>query len=199
VHADEALRRMSRVFDAMYAKCGHLSVAPETLFKSTLLMALDSVRSERLFCEMLENNLLFRWLLALCIDEAAFDHSTFSKNRERLPAHRVAPRFPSMIVRIARHRGLASEQYVSVDGTLIDAWASMTSVRRNDGGHGGVGRKSGGRPQGRAAPQRYARRHVDQRVEAEQIDAALQQCIEPRQRDARRAGRRHLRAPGSCT
>ena len=144
VFADEALRRMSRVFNQMYADGGRLSVPPETLLKSTLLMALYSVRSERLFCEMLEYNLLFRWFLALGIDDAAFDHSTFSKNRERLLAHRVAPRFLGMIVRIARRKGLVSDEHFSVDGTLIDAWASMKSVRPKDGGDGGVG---GGNPE----------------------------------------------------
>jgi len=144
VYADEALRRMSRVFNAMYADGGRLSVPPETLLKSTLLMALYSVRSERLFCEMLEYNLLFRWFLALGIDDAAFDHSTFSKNRQRLLAHRVAPRFLGMIVRIARRKGLVSDEHFSVDGTLIDAWASMKSVRPKDGGDGGVG---GGNPE----------------------------------------------------
>jgi len=144
VYADEALRRMSRLFNAMYAEGGRLSVPPETLLKSSLLMALYSVRSERLFCEMLEYNLLFRWFLAMGIDDAAFDHSTFSKNRERLLAHRVAPRFLGMIVRMARRKGLVSDEHFSVDGTLIDAWASMKSVRPKDGGGGGVG---GGNPE----------------------------------------------------
>lgn len=144
VYADEALRRMSRVFNAMYADGGRQSVPPETLLKSTLLMALYSVRSERLFCEMLEYNLLFRWFLGLGIDDSAFDHSTFSKNRQRLLAHRVAPRFLGMIVRIARRKGLVSDEHFSVDGTLIDAWASMKSVRPKDSGDGGVG---GGNPE----------------------------------------------------
>ena len=144
VYADEALRRMSRVFNQMYAEGGRRSVPPETLLKSTLLMALYSVRSERLFCERLEYKLLFRWFLAMGIDEVAFDHSTFSKNRERLLAHRVAPRFLGMIVRIARRKGLVSDEHFSVDGTLIDAWASMKSVRPKDGSDGGVG---GGNPE----------------------------------------------------
>ncbi|MDZ7651350.1 MAG: IS5 family transposase [Burkholderiaceae bacterium] len=143
IYADEALRRMSRVFNQMYADGGRLSVPPETLLKSSLLMALYSVRSERLFCEMLEYNLLFRWFLAMGIDDAVFDHSTFSKNRQRLLAHRVAPRFLGMIVRMARRKGLVSDEHFSVDGTLIDAWASMKSVRPKDGGDGGVG---GGNP-----------------------------------------------------
>lgn len=144
VYADEALRRLSRVFNAMYADGGRLSVPPETLLKSSLLMALYSVRSERLFCEMLEYNLLFRWFLAMGIDDAVFDHSTFSKNRQRLLEHRVAPRFLGMIVRIARRKGLVSDEHFSVDGTLIDAWASMKSVRPKDGGDRGVG---GGNPE----------------------------------------------------
>lgn len=144
IYADEALRRMSRVFNQMYADGGRQSVPPETLLKSSLLMALDSVRSERLFCEMLEYNLLFRWFLAMGIDDAAFDHSTFSKNRQRLLEHRVAQRFLGMIVRIARRKGLVSDEHFSVDGTLIDAWASMKSVRPKDGGDGGVG---GGNPE----------------------------------------------------
>jgi transposase len=140
IYADEALRRMSRVFNRMYAVGGRLSVPPETLLKSSLLMALYSVRSERLFCEMLEYNLLFRWFLAMGIDDAAFDHSTFSKNRQRLLEHRVAPRFLGMIVRMAQRKGLVSDEHFSVDGTLIDAWASMKSVRPKDGGtDGGVG------------------------------------------------------------
>jgi len=133
VYADEALRRMSGTFNAMYAQDGRWSVPPETLLKSTLLMALYSVRSERLFCEMLEYNLLFRWFLAMGIDDAAFDHSTFSKNRQRLLKQQVAPRFLGMIVRIARRQGLVSDEHFSVDGTLIDAWASMKSVRATAG------------------------------------------------------------------
>jgi transposase len=144
VYADEALRRMSWVFNQMYADGGRVSVPPETLLKSTLLMALYSVRSERLFCEMPEYNLLFRWFLAMGIDDAAFDHSTFSKNRQRLLEHRVAQRFLGMIVRMARRKGLVGDEHFSVDGTLIDAWASMKSVRPRDGGDGGVG---GGNPE----------------------------------------------------
>ena len=144
VYADEALRRMSRVFNQMYADSGRLSVPPGTLLKSSLLMALYSVRSERLSCEMLEYKLLFRWFLAMGIDDAAFDHSTFSKNRQLMLEHRAAPSFLGMIVRMARRKGLVSDEHFSVDGTLIDAWASMKSVRPKDGGEGGVG---GGNPE----------------------------------------------------
>jgi transposase len=137
VYADEALRRMSRVFSQMYSERGRDSVPPETLLKSTLLMALYSVRSERLFCEMLDYNLLFRWFLGMSIDDASFDHSTFSKNRARLLSHKVAPRFLGVIVRMARRKNLVSDEHFTVDGTLIDAWASMKSFKRKDGSSGG--------------------------------------------------------------
>ena len=136
-YAEEALRRMSPVFGRMYSERGRDSVPPETLLKSTLLMALYSVRSERLFCEMLDYNLLFRWFLGMSIDEASFDHSTFSKNRARLLSHRVAPRFLGVIVRMARRKGLVSDEHFTVDGTLIDAWASMKSFKAKDGSSGG--------------------------------------------------------------
>jgi len=137
IYADEALRRMSRVFSQMYSERGRDSVPPETLLKSTLLMALYSVRSERLFCEMLDYNLLFRWFLGMSIDEASFDHSTFSKNRARLLSHKVAPRFLGIIVRMARRKNLVSDEHFTVDGTLIDAWASMKSFKKKDGLPGG--------------------------------------------------------------
>ncbi len=138
-YADEALRRMSRVFNQMYSDRGRDSVPPETLLKSTLLMALYSVRSERLFCEMLDYNLLFRWFLGMSIDDASFDHSSFSKNRARLLSHRVAPRFLGMIVRMARRKNLVSDEHFTVDGTLIDAWASMKSFKRKDESSDGDG------------------------------------------------------------
>jgi len=137
VYADEALRRMSRVFSQMYSERGRDSVPPETLLKSTLLMALYSVRSERLFCEMLDYNLLFRWFLGMSIDDASFDHSTFSKNRARLLSHKVAPRFLGVIVRMARRKNLVSDEHFTVDGTLIDAWASMKSFKKKDGSSDG--------------------------------------------------------------
>ncbi len=145
VYADEALGRMSRVFNQMYSERGRDSVPPETLLKSTLLMALYSVRSERLFCEMLDYNLLFRWFLGMSIDDAGFDHSTFSKNRARLLSHRVAPRFLGMIVRIAKRKNLVSDEHFTVDGTLIDAWASMKSFKSKDKPPGG-GDGSGSNP-----------------------------------------------------
>src|SRR3989337_4038519 len=91
--ADAVLGAMSAQFDAMYAAVGRPSIAPERLLKATLLIALSSVRSDRLFCEMLDYNMLFRWFLDMGLEEASFDHSTFSKNRSRLIEHEIAKGF----------------------------------------------------------------------------------------------------------
>ena len=130
--ADEALVELSPVFDAMYSKRGRHSIPPERLLKATLLMALHSVRSERLFCEQLDYNLLYRWFLNMDLDEPSFDHSTFSFNRERLLEHDVAQQFFAAVVSQAQARGLTSSEHFSADGTLIEAWASLKSFRPKD-------------------------------------------------------------------
>lgn len=127
--AEEALVELSPVFDAMYSQRGRHSIPPERLLKATLLMALHSVRSERLFCEQLDYNLLYRWFLNMDQDERSFDHSTFSFNRERLLKHEVAQQFFAAVVSQAKARGLTSSEHFSADGTLIDAWASLKSFR----------------------------------------------------------------------
>ena len=127
--ADEALAALSPTFDAMYSKVGRPSIPPERLLKSTLLMAFYSVRSERLFCEQLDYNLLFRWFLDMDGVEESFDHSTFSRNRERLLEHEVAAKFLAAVVETARDAGLMSDEHFTVDGTLIEAWASLKSFR----------------------------------------------------------------------
>lgn len=104
---DTALEAMSADFQAMYSHTGRPSIAPERLLKATLLMALYSVRSDRLFCETLDYNLLFRWFLDMDLESSAFDHSTFSKNRERLIEHDIAKGFFAQVVRQARGRSLA--------------------------------------------------------------------------------------------
>ncbi len=129
---DEALKQLSPTFDAMYAEGGRRSIPPETLLKSTLLMALYSVPSERAFCEQLDYNLLWRWFLDMNIVDESFDHSTFSANRERLLEHDVAAQFLGAVVRQARHYGLMSKEHFTVDGTLIDAWASVKSFKKKD-------------------------------------------------------------------
>ncbi len=130
--ADRALVQLGEVFEAMYAESGRPSVPPERLLKSQVLIALYSVRSDRQFCEQLEYNLLFRWFLDMEMDEPSFDASTFSRNRERLIRHEVAERFLAAIVEQARKDRLLSSEHFSVDGTLIEAWASLKSFRPKD-------------------------------------------------------------------
>lgn len=132
--ADAALAELSPVFDEMYAVRGRPSVPPERLLKASLLMAFYTVRSERLFCEQLDYNLMFRWFLDMNMVEDSFDHSTFSLNRERLLKHDVAGRFFAAVVEQARSAGLMSDDHFTVDGTLIDAWASMKSFQRKAAG-----------------------------------------------------------------
>ena len=132
VLADSALRELSPVFDEMYSKRGRHSIPPERLLKATLLMAFHSVRSERLFCDQLDYNLLFRWFLDMNIEEPSFDHSTFSFNRERLLKHEVAEQFFAAVVSQAKRLGLTSSEHFSADGSLIEAWASLKSFRPKD-------------------------------------------------------------------
>jgi transposase len=128
--AEAALRQLSPVFDAMYAQMGRPSVPPERLLKGLLLIALYSIRSERQFCEQLQYNLLFRWFLDMDMVEEAFDASTFSRNRERLMQHEVAAEFFAAVR--AQAAGWMSREHFSVDGTLLEAWASMKSFRPKD-------------------------------------------------------------------
>jgi len=127
--ADEALAALSPTFDAMYSKVGRPSIPPERLLKATLLMAFHSIRSERLICEQLDYNLLFRWFLDMDGAEESFDHSSFSRNRQRLLEHEVAAKFLAEVVKTARSAGLMSDEHFTVDGTLIEAWASLKSFR----------------------------------------------------------------------
>jgi transposase len=131
--ADAALWELNATFDKMYSKKGRASVPPERLLKATLLMAFYTIRSERLFCEQLAYNMLFRWFLDMDNSEGPFDHSTFSQNRERLLKHDVAGKFFAEIIAQARERGLMSDDHFTVDGTLIEAWASLKSFKKKDG------------------------------------------------------------------
>lgn len=130
--ADDALAKLSPTFDAMYSETGRPSVAPERLLKAMLLIALYSVRSDRQFCEQLDYNLLFRWFLDMDMLEESFDATTFTKNRQRLLDHDVAGEFFRTVVEQARSAHLMSHEHFSVDGTLIESWASMKSVRPKD-------------------------------------------------------------------
>jgi transposase len=129
VVVDAVLAELDDTFDEMYASSGRSSVPPETLLKATVLMAMYSIRSERAFCERLNYDLLFKWFLDMRIDEAAFDASTFSKNRERLLTHEVADEFFAAVVRQAKLRRYLSSDHFSVDGTLLEAWASHKSFK----------------------------------------------------------------------
>jgi transposase len=131
--ADSVLASMSAAFERMYADCGRPSIAPERLLKATLLIALYSVRSDRLFCEMLDYNMLFRWFLDMGLEEASFDHSSFSKNRCRLIEHEIAQGFFAGVINQAKAAKLLSDEHFTVDGTLIESWASFKSLKRKDG------------------------------------------------------------------
>jgi transposase len=131
--ADRALADLSATFDTMDAETGRPSIPPERLLKASLLIALYSVRSERAFCEELDYNLLFRWFLDMTLLEPSFDPTTFTKNRERLLRHAVGQRLFDEVVRYAQARGLLSDEHFTVDGTLIEAAASLKSFKRRDG------------------------------------------------------------------
>jgi transposase len=134
VMVDAALESMSGRFDEMYAKAGRPSIAPERLLRALLLQALYSIRSERMLVEQLEYNLLFRWFVGLNMSEPAWNHAVFSKNRERLLAGDVAHELFACVVEQARALKLLSDEHFTVDGTLIEAWASHKSFRPKEGG-----------------------------------------------------------------
>ena len=131
---DQALKELSPIFSKMYADLGRPSIPPEHLLKVSLLIALYSIRSERQFCERLQYDLLFKWFLDLNIMDPAFDASSFSKNKERLLEHRIAHEFLGAVVAQARRQKLLSADHFTVDGTLLEAWASVKSFKPKDGG-----------------------------------------------------------------
>jgi transposase len=133
---NDALARMDAQFSAMYEadiRGGRPSIAPEKLMRAMLLQVLYSVRSERQLVEQITYNLLFRWFVGLAIDDAVWNHSVFSKNRDRLLEHDAVTTLFNATVEMADKRGLLSGEHFSVDGTLIQAWAGHKSVRRKDG------------------------------------------------------------------
>lgn len=132
--ADVALKALSRSFDAMYSALGRPSIAPEKLLKALLLQVLYTIRSERLLMEQLDYNLLFRWFVGLNMDEAVWVPTVYSKNRDRLLEGDIAKKFFAQVLDQARAADLLSDEHFSVDGTLIEAWASHKSFQRNDGG-----------------------------------------------------------------
>ncbi|ABF53814.1 IS5-like element ISSpal2 family transposase [Sphingopyxis alaskensis] len=136
---DEVLEVLPADFEGMYAKTGRPSIAPGKLLRALLLQAFYSIRSERQLMEQMDYNLLFRRFVGLSMDAAVWDASVFTKNRDRLLEGDVATRFLAAVVAQARGRDLLSDEHFSVDGTLIDAWASMKSFRPRDDGEGPAG------------------------------------------------------------
>jgi transposase len=130
---DQVLGDLSPLFDEMYAQDGRPSIPPERLLKAKLLQALYTIRSEKLLVEALEYNLLFRWFLDLSLLEPVWDNSTFTKNQARLLQHQTAELFFARIVELAREHGWVSEEHFTVDGTLVDAWASLKSFQPKNG------------------------------------------------------------------
>ena len=130
---DEVLQALSRQFDRMYASEGRPSIAPEKLLRAQLLQMLYSIRSERLLMEEIDYSILFRWFVGLNLDEEVWDATTFTKNRDRLLEAEVAKLFLAEVVEQARARGLASDEHFTVDGTLLEAWASAKSFQPKDG------------------------------------------------------------------
>src|SRR5471030_2090958 len=129
---DLALKGLSPAFEQMYAAFGRPSIAPEKLLRALLLQVLYTVRSERLLMEQLEYNLLFRWFVGLNMDEPVWAPTVFSKNRERLLDGDVAEGFFGGVLKQAREADLLSDEHFSVDGTLIEAWASQKSFQRSE-------------------------------------------------------------------
>jgi transposase len=135
---DEVLRDMSREFDGLYARVGRPSIPPERLLRAQLLQIFYSIRSERLLMEQLDYNLLFRWFVGMDMDEPIWAPTVFSKNRDRLLNQEIARSFFRRVV--DRATDLMSDEHFTVDGTLIEAWASQKSFQRKDGDTDGDGR-----------------------------------------------------------
>lgn len=131
--ADRALSAISADLNGLYSNIGRPSIAPERLLKGQLLIALYSIRSDRQFCEQLDYNILFRWFLDMNLESTSLDQSNFSRLRERLVKTDIARRFFDEVVSLARREKLLSSDHFTVDGTLIDAWASFKSFKRKDG------------------------------------------------------------------
>src|SRR6202012_5758895 len=127
------LAALSQEFAALYSKLGRPSIAPEMLLRAMLLQAFYSVRSERQLMERLEFDLLVRWFVGLGIDDPVWDHSVFSKNRDRLLEGAIAAKFLAAVLAQPKVKRLLSSDHFSVDGTLIESWASIKSFRKKDG------------------------------------------------------------------
>lgn len=140
---DEVLRRLSPEFDGLYVRWGRPSIAPEKLLRALLLQQLYTIRSERQLVEQLQYNLLFQWFVGLSLDDAVWDATTFTKNRDRLLTGDVATAFLREVLAIAADAGLLSTEHFTVDGTLLEAAASHKSFRRRDDRRDGDGGNAG--------------------------------------------------------
>jgi transposase len=129
---DEILKQLSPQFNKMYAKVGRPSIPPEQLLRAQLLQMLYSVRSERLLMEEMDYNILFRWFVGLNLDDSVWDATVFTKNRDRLLEAEVAKEFLARVVAQARTKGWTSDEHFTVDGTLLEAWASVKSFQPKD-------------------------------------------------------------------
>ena len=132
VYVDEILNEMWADFDGLYSRTGRPSIPPEQLLKSLLLQVLFTIRSEAQLVEQLHYNLLYRWFVGLGMSGKVWDKSSFSTNRKRLIEGAIADRFFSLVVGLANKKGLISDEHFSVDGTLIEAWASLKSFQKKD-------------------------------------------------------------------
>ena len=133
---EPVLANLADKFEEMYSRTGRPSIPPEVLLKSMVLQCLYSIKSDRMFCETLNYNLLFRWFLNMGVDESVFDHSVFSKNRERLLDQEISRDFFEKTVEIALNKKLISSEHFSVDGTVIEAWASLKSFKKKEDSKG---------------------------------------------------------------
>ncbi len=133
---DRALSRLSPLFDELYSATGRPSIPPEKLLRALLLQVLYTVRSERMLMEELDFNLLFRWFVGLNMDDAVWDVTVFTKNRERLLGGNIADAFFAEVLAEADEHGLLSDEHFTVDGTLIEAWAAHKSFKPRQGGDG---------------------------------------------------------------
>jgi len=165
-----ALAQMSGDFATLYAPLGRPSIAPEKLLRAALLQAFYSVRSERQLMERLEFDLLFRWFVGLGIDDTVWDHSVFSKNRDRLLEGEVAARFLAAVLNQPKVKRLLSSEHFSVDGILVEAWASMKSLKPKDAGDSDPPAGGGGNAE---VDFRGEKRSNDTHISASDPDAML--------------------------
>ena len=156
--AEVALKELSPLFEQMYSEVGRPSIPPERLLRALLLQAFYTVRSERQLMEQLDYNLLFRWFVGLSLDAVVWDVTVFTKNRERLIGGDIANKFMAAVLNQERVKTLLSDDHFSVDGTLIEAWASMKSFRPKDGS--GAPRRRGATASGTFTARRAATRRM---------------------------------------